>query len=213
MTFDGANNSDADLVARADAMKALADDGAVGLVAKGLVDGEPRGWFYAGRGALQADRSGETVAWEDFLESAAAGAEITLTVVPKGSEVRIGVDHDRDGMFDQDEIDNCLSPSGLGYLAGPGCEGEFARGDCASDGTFDLVDAIRLLESLFLEGSSLLCRDACDSNDSGSLDIADPIYFLQYLFLDGTPPAAPHPLCAGDPTADDLGCSPLLGCD
>jgi hypothetical protein len=36
---------------------------------------------------------------------AAPGSELTWTVVPKGTEWRIGVDRDADGVFDRDEQD------------------------------------------------------------------------------------------------------------
>ncbi len=67
--------------------------------------------FLLPNGLLQSDRYDEvrTVAELDIL--AGPGAELTYTVVPKGSEVRIGVDRDGDSFFDRDEVDACADPA------------------------------------------------------------------------------------------------------
>jgi hypothetical protein len=49
---------------------------------------------------------------------AAPGSELTLTVVPKGSEDRIGIDRDLDGAFDRDEIAACSDPTDAESLPG-----------------------------------------------------------------------------------------------
>ena len=46
-----------------------------------------------------------------LLSSAGPGSELVFTVVPLGSEVRIGVDRDEDGHFDRDEIDAGSDPA------------------------------------------------------------------------------------------------------
>ena len=87
-------------------MLALADTGAVGLVIKGLQDGEARGYAYIGGGRFQSDRAGEKPSAEELRSSAAAGSELTWTIVPAGTELRIGIDRDEDGILDRDELDS-----------------------------------------------------------------------------------------------------------
>ncbi|MCK8500520.1 YncE family protein [Myxococcus fulvus] len=90
--------------------QALADSGKVGLVAKGNQGGIARGATYVGGGLFQADRAAETVTAAQLQTMALPGNELTFTVVPKGSEVRIGIDRDLDGVFDRDELDRGTRP-------------------------------------------------------------------------------------------------------
>jgi len=46
---------------------------------------------------------------------AAPGGEITLTVVPKGSETRIGIDHNLNGCYDGDEAVTCACPADVDH--------------------------------------------------------------------------------------------------
>ena len=103
VTFFGANNNDPALTARLAEMTAIADAGKIGLIAKGRVGGVSRGYKYVGAGSMDADKTGETVTVESLRLAAASNAEITFTVVPLGSETRIGVDRDEDGVLDGDE--------------------------------------------------------------------------------------------------------------
>lgn len=85
---------------------------------------------------------------------------------------------------------------------------DFRRGDCNSDGTVDVADAISALAILFNGRAIPSCLSPCDSNDDGTLDVADGIHLLAAIFAGGAPPPAPGPdNCGPDPTADDLNCS------
>jgi YVTN family beta-propeller protein len=88
----------------------LADSGKVGLVVKGNQGGVARGYAYMGGGAFQSDRAAETVAASLLQTLGRTGNELTYTVVPKGSEVRIGIDRDVDGALDRDELDKGTRP-------------------------------------------------------------------------------------------------------
>ena len=92
-------------------MIAQANLNSVGLVVKGLQQGIARGYTYVGSNNFQSDRSAQTVAAAALLASASNGSELTYTVVPKGSENRIGIDRDQDGYFDRDELDVCSNPA------------------------------------------------------------------------------------------------------
>ncbi|HEX6883342.1 MAG TPA: hypothetical protein VF530_08170 [Planctomycetota bacterium] len=97
--------------ARLDAFVALAQANVVGLVAKGRSAGLARGWLYLGGGTFQADRRIETLSRAALEGLAGTGAELTFTVVPEVSERRIGVDRDRDGWYDRDELDRGTDPA------------------------------------------------------------------------------------------------------
>lgn len=88
----------------------LAEQGKVGLVVKGRRSGEARGFAYLGGGVFQSDRASEKVGAFLLLAGARPGSELTYTVVPKGSERRIGLDQDEDGMLDRDELDRGRRP-------------------------------------------------------------------------------------------------------
>lgn len=83
----------------------------------------------------------------------------------------------------------------------------FQRGDCNSDSTRNLADAIFNLAVLFSGGGPITCSDACDHNDDGSIDISDPVYMLTFLFSGGPDCPAPNLVCGSDPTSDGLDCA------
>jgi YVTN family beta-propeller protein len=105
VTLDGSNNDDPQVAATIDLMLRLADGGDVGVVVKGVRDGRPQGFAYLGGGEFQSDRAGETLAGEALrrVDPAAGGGALTWTVVPLGSQTRIGIDRDEDGVLDGDE--------------------------------------------------------------------------------------------------------------
>ncbi|MEM7349155.1 MAG: hypothetical protein AAF657_00010 [Acidobacteriota bacterium] len=110
-TVTAANRNSPATLAEFAELRALADSGRVGLTVKGIVAGQQRGFAYLGADLLQSDRATETTTLEALRQSVAAGEEVTLTLVPAGSETRLGVDRDEDGIFDRDEIDACSDPA------------------------------------------------------------------------------------------------------
>lgn len=87
------------------------------------------------------------------------------------------------------------------------CASDFTRGDCSANGSYNIQDAIVLLEYLFVSGSLPVCLDACDASDDGGLNLLDVQHLLCGLFCaPSVPPAGPYPLCGPDPTPDALGC-------
>ena len=85
------------------AVAGMAQQNVIDLVAKGIWQGELRGYFYVGDGLFQSDRLAETLTPQELVSRAGAGTELTITVVPEGSGVRIGIDRDEDGVLDGDE--------------------------------------------------------------------------------------------------------------
>ncbi|MEL7471672.1 MAG: GC-type dockerin domain-anchored protein, partial [Planctomycetota bacterium] len=90
---------------------ALADAGAIGLIAKGRVGADARGYRYDGAGAFQSDRLADTTTLAALEAGAAVGAEVTFTAVAMGMQTRLGLDRDLDGFFDRDELDACADPA------------------------------------------------------------------------------------------------------
>ncbi len=91
--------------ARLDTLLARADAGDCEVIAKGRAAGMPRGWRYAGAGQWEGDLLAEGArTTAQVRATAGAGSELTVTGVPLGSGVRMGLDRDRDGYRDGDEL-------------------------------------------------------------------------------------------------------------
>jgi DNA-binding beta-propeller fold protein YncE/regulation of enolase protein 1 (concanavalin A-like superfamily) len=77
----------------------LAEHSEIGLVAKAQVNGITRGYAYVGDGIFQSDHKAE----QDTLAQVRALPNVLFTAVPHGSEIRIGIDQDLDGVYDGDQ--------------------------------------------------------------------------------------------------------------
>jgi YVTN family beta-propeller protein len=97
------------------------------LIAKGIVDGEQRGWVYVGGNSFQSDSEGESL-WSKsqlLTEATSPGQPITFTCVPPGSGVRMGIDRDQDTILNAEDTATCsatrIGASGrrhLGLISG-----------------------------------------------------------------------------------------------
>jgi DNA-binding beta-propeller fold protein YncE len=83
----------------------------VDLICKGFKDGLPRGWVF-NRSSLnfRADRRGESQSPQQIEALASQAQPMTLTVVPRGTGVRLGIDADEDGFEDRTELDSGSDP-------------------------------------------------------------------------------------------------------
>ena len=133
ITFSGANNNDAALIATLDTLRNQAGFFQYcDLIAKGRVGGTPRGWLYIGSDLWQSDRTGDPVLNSSQLRSLGAlGSEVTVTGVPLGSGTRMGIDRDRDTYPDGDELaagsdpgNPASTPLNVGVV--PGAQDAFA---------------------------------------------------------------------------------------
>ena len=89
------------------------------LIVKGRVNGQARGWMLQ-NGAFRSDRLSEaTLAPAALLALAASGSELTYTLVPAGSQTRLGIDRDLDGFFDRDELDRGSDPANAASVPQP----------------------------------------------------------------------------------------------
>jgi len=104
VTFDG--NANPQGAADVATLEARVTAGDCDLVAKGRVSGQPRGWLYLGGDQWEPDKSAESnIDTATLLALAGSGSEVTVTGVPPGSGVRMGIDRDRDTYLDGDELD------------------------------------------------------------------------------------------------------------
>lgn len=104
ITFDGTNNSNPTLVARMDSLANQFAAGNCDVIAKGRVGGIARGWvLVSGNQWLSDDSNEDPIVAAQLRALAGPGSEITVSGVPFGSGVRMGVDRDRDNAFDGDE--------------------------------------------------------------------------------------------------------------
>ncbi|MFN7337843.1 MAG: hypothetical protein ACK5SZ_01705, partial [bacterium] len=141
-------------------MITLANTNKVGLVAKGRIGGIPRGYAYTGANTFAQDRAGLTITFAALKALAAPGSEITFTIVPKNSEIRIGIDRNMDGCRDGDER------LGLCGLSAP------CPADLNGDGSVDGDDVIA-----FFDGWD---ANALDFDLNGSTDGDDVIAFFGF---------------------------------
>ncbi|MEO6710035.1 MAG: hypothetical protein ABI054_10165, partial [Planctomycetota bacterium] len=88
----------------------LAAANKIGLIARIRFGGLPRGLEFTGNG-WQSDRALEFWPMPALMNTAAAGNELTITAVARGTQTRLGVDRDLDGVFDRDELDQGTDPS------------------------------------------------------------------------------------------------------
>jgi DNA-binding beta-propeller fold protein YncE len=166
LTFNDATRDQPAVIQRYEEMIQLASTNAVALVGKGIRDGEPRGYAYDSfTGLFQSDRATQQVAPDELRTSSGDGREMTVTVVPAGTETRIGIDRDEDGFFDRDELDRCSDPAdGDNY---PG------SGDADGDADVDLEDGAGIQVCFTGSGGALepgCCFFDFDEDDDVDLD-------------------------------------------
>ncbi len=103
VTLDDGNKNDSATLAKLEQMQLMADQKQVGLVVHGNVGGADRGYAYLSGGQFQSDQAGQQVSAATLIAAVGAGSEQTWTLVPNGSETRIGIDRDLDGVLNGDE--------------------------------------------------------------------------------------------------------------
>lgn len=154
-------------VALLNQMISLADAGKFALVAKGFIAGLPRGYTYIGGGMWQSDRAGETVSDSSLRASATPGGEITFTVVPNGTRIRIGIDRDLDGYYDRDELDAGSDPADPNSVPPP----PPCPGDADGNGAVDFGDITSVLANW--NASYVPSTGPGDANHDGAVDFGD----------------------------------------
>lgn len=130
----------------------IASTNTAGLVVKGAIKGQVRGWMFAD-GVFRSDRSSEpTLSPSALLALSGPQAKLVYTLVPKGTERRIGIDRDLDTHLDQDEIIAGTDPADPASV--PTC-----AADITHDGFVDGGDLASLVANWGLGGASDLSGD------------------------------------------------------
>jgi DNA-binding beta-propeller fold protein YncE len=113
VSVTAAGVNDTNVINRIDLLVARDDANDCDLVAKGVVNGEARGWVYVSGNNFRSDRAADPLISKTALRqlAATAGQEIVFTCVPPGSGTRIGIDRDEDTYFDRDELDAGSDPA------------------------------------------------------------------------------------------------------
>jgi len=114
----------------------MANSNKVGLIVKGVYNGERRGFAYIGSNQFQSDRSGFVISDTQLRAAASPGNELTYTVVFKGTETRLGIDRDLDGVLDGDPVPCIADFNGDGGVDGADLQAFFTTwetGDAAAD--------------------------------------------------------------------------------
>lgn len=66
----------------------------------------------------------------------------------------------------------------------------YARGDVNTDEQVNLLDAVFLINYVFVGGPAPQPLSLADVNCSGSINIADVVLLINYIFRDGPAPCA-----------------------
>lgn len=150
-----------DDTARISQMISLATAGQAGLIVKGNVGGIQRGWALAS-GAFRSDRLADApLSPAALVAMSAGGSELTYTLVPNGSQTRMGVDRDRDGRFDRDEIDAGTDPEDPASYPGA------CTANIVASGPTPVVDGVDLAALLSSWGSAGIGDINHDGTTSG----------------------------------------------
>jgi YVTN family beta-propeller protein len=145
-----------------------ADQQRVGLVAKGLRGGQPRGWTYLGLGQWAPDLGTASVSTAALHAGGAVGSETTFTVVPQGTQTRLGVDRDLDGWNDGDETTLGTNPAdpadrpglaGSAYCFGDGGGTACPCGNNAPAATGGCLNSLGLSARISAAGNASIAAD------------------------------------------------------
>jgi YVTN family beta-propeller protein len=146
-----------------------ADRQRVGLIAKGLRGGQARGWTYLGLNQWTPDLGSTAISTADLHSgSSLHGAETTFTVVPQGTQTRLGIDRDLDGWNDGDETTLGANPAdpadrpglaGSAYCFGDGGGTACPCGNTAPAATGGCLNSLGLSARIQAAGNASISAD------------------------------------------------------
>jgi len=111
VTVDSTNKSSA--TSRINQLASQAAAGNCDLVVRGVYGGSPRGFLRLANGSFQPDSLSEApVSQQTLINVAATGAELTFMGVPKGEGSLFALDHDANGILNDDEPRTSVSITG-----------------------------------------------------------------------------------------------------
>ncbi len=146
----------------------IANSGNIGLVADGRYLGTRQGFTYLGGGRFQTDRLATQVTVDQLRTEASATDPITFTLVPIGSQYRLGVDGDTDGLLDGDERDAGQDPQNAGNNNWQLCAAENATCDFTGTGTVRFGADGEFVHGVFTDGVACSTAVFGDNLQGGS---------------------------------------------
>ncbi len=167
--------------ARVDTFFALADSGAVDLIAHSPLEGNPRGWLYLGADRFAADEAAVTVSTDDLLGAAGAAMPLTLTCVVAGTGQRLALDRDRDGLRNFDE-ERDFAPAITGHQNPFQSNAPDTTGDDGSIGPDGIPDGENDFDG---DGVSNAAELAAGTNHADNLSVEVPLRVRAALSTDG----------------------------
>ncbi|MFV2059963.1 MAG: hypothetical protein ACC653_04715 [Gammaproteobacteria bacterium] len=115
ITLNGANSNNVKIQARINLLRDRAQEitprAECDLIVKGVIAGVSRGYLMNADGSYQSDIKSEIISDTNLRALVAVNNQtLTFTCVPPGSGLWMGIDHDEDGKFDQDEVLSGANP-------------------------------------------------------------------------------------------------------
>jgi hypothetical protein len=111
-TLDASTSGSAQAISDEALLTSQFQAGNCDVIVQGAVGGIPRGYVLENDGLFHSDRASEGALTPDQMRLTAAGVNVlTWSGVFKGTGVRAGVDRDRDGYRDRDELDAGSDPA------------------------------------------------------------------------------------------------------
>ena len=133
----------------------LAQNGEVGLVYQTSVAGVPHGGYYLGAGVFQTDSILTQATLQNLYTWVANGQSVQLTLVPRGTEYRIGVDANLNGRLNGDELAGGANPRA--QSAGVWTECASDGGVCSFSGTHVVRYGQNGTYTYYVATSSVVC--------------------------------------------------------
>ena len=104
-------------------LKIIADRLDIGLIAKGQINGESRGFAYTGSNVYLSDVDGERYSHAALINLSRQNSNtLTFTAVPQASAIRLGIDADNDGILNSVDSAFTLGDVREAQVRNPGFE-------------------------------------------------------------------------------------------
>ena len=193
-------------------MQIATDSEYAALIAKARIEGKTRGFVYRNGEVFDADRLGDTQTKNQLIAIAESGAAVTFTLVAEGTEYRLGLDIDNDGVLDGELVDaentapNLLNPGVQSDEIGGIVSLQISANDLEQDVL--LYSATALPSSLSIDASTGLISGTLSTSGSYTVTVtvSDGITSSAASFawvVSGTD----QTLLLGEPRANDIATS------
>ncbi|MEM6801413.1 MAG: PKD domain-containing protein [Bacteroidota bacterium] len=91
------------LVNNPETMTGIQQAAELGLIVKGIYQGEERGFLYQGANSYQSDSANQTLTHAQLISEAQSAGPLTWTIVHKAAAERMAIDRNSNGTYDKEE--------------------------------------------------------------------------------------------------------------